>query len=249
MIDEKYIELMNLEIDQVITPDEKIRLHSYLSENKEAREYYDELLLTSDSLNQLPDHEPSENLKKQTINSIDFSKYSPKARHSSIRSYGWVFKFRYAYTFAAGIIAGLFIYSLFTMGSGNINQDDISGTIGIISNAKTIEEIPLNFPDMQGTITIKEQGESFWFSIYSNSSQPVDFVITYPDQVKFENIKPGKSGDINLSSGKNYIKTTNSGSQQYSVMFTKSDITPSPLHFRLLQSGKTLYTCELSLNR
>ena len=43
MIDKKYIELMNKEIDKVITEDEKISLHSYLSGNNEAKEYFNEL--------------------------------------------------------------------------------------------------------------------------------------------------------------------------------------------------------------
>lgn len=248
MIDEKYIELMNLEIDQVITPDQKSKLHSYLSENKEAREYYDELLSASGSLNQIQDKEPSENLKKRIMNSIDFGLYAPVHKQSRIAWLGTAFKFRYISIFAAGLLAGIFIYSLFT-NPVPVNEDEITGTIGVSTESKTIEEIPLNYQGIQGNIIIAEQGEKFWFNISSNSAQPVDFIINYPDKVQLENIKPEMQGDLKISGSYNSIKTTNSGSQQYSIVFTTGNIASSLLGLKVMQSGKTLYEREITLKR
>ena len=42
MIDEKYIELINKDIDKEITRKEKTLLESYLKSNPEARNLYDE---------------------------------------------------------------------------------------------------------------------------------------------------------------------------------------------------------------
>ena len=112
-VDKKYIELINKEIDQVTTPDEKAELQKYLQANKSAMDYYNDLQLTNDYLDRLPDHEPSENLKKQIINSINFNKYSPNQK----KHYAWDFlfspKLRIAYTFALGLIIGIIIYALF----------------------------------------------------------------------------------------------------------------------------------------
>ena len=249
MIDEKYIELMNYEIDRVITADQKIKLHNYLSESKEAREYYDELKSASGSLNQLQDKEPSENLKKLIMNSIDFSLYAPVHKQSRIAWLGTAFRLRYISIFAAGLLASVFIYSLFTINPAPVNEDDITGTIGISAESKTIEEIPLNYQGIQGSIVIAKQGEKFWFNISSNSAQPIDFIIDYPDKVQLENIKPEMQGDLKISRSNNSIKTTNSGSQQYSIVFTTGNIASSPLGLKVIQSGKTLYEREITLKR
>jgi hypothetical protein len=249
MMDEKYIELINREIDNEITPDEKVRLHYHLAESKTAQGYYEEMKLTCESLNRINDPLPSENLKKQIVNSIDFNRYTPKPAKAHAWNLNRIFSLRTAYTFAAGLIAGIIIYSLFTMNSGNIPPDEVSGTIGVATKAVTVKEIPINLPSLKGNIAVQEQGSNFRFIIYSSSSQPVDFIISYPDEVQFESIKPAKTGDIKIFSGKNYIKTSISGSQQYTLMFSSTGSVPSPVHLSLVQSGNTIYECNLTLNR
>ena len=71
MIDQKYIELINHEIDGVITPKQKSMLDNYLKKNPQAEKLYQELIATSKIIDQIPAIEPSENLKKRIMNSID----------------------------------------------------------------------------------------------------------------------------------------------------------------------------------
>jgi len=249
MINEKYIELMNKSIDNLISDEEKIRLEYYLAENKEAKGYFDELLLTGKYLNEMTDPVPSESLKKRIVNSIDFSRYSPSTFHNQSHKLRRIFNFKYAVTFAVGLLAGIFIYSLFVLNSENINTNEISGTMATTENAVTIEEIPLNFPGITGKIEMKAQEKNFWFSIKSNSVKPVDFIISYPEQVQFENIKPENSGNLSISSGIDYIKTTISGSQNFNIMFKSNTLTTSPIHLELLQSGNKIDEFEFSLKR
>ncbi len=247
-MEQQYIELINKEIDHVITPDEKIKLHNYLSGNKAAKEYYDALLLTSDYLNKLPDQEPTENLKKQIINSIDFNKYSPKMEKQGFWSILFAPKFRLAYTFAIGLIVGIIIYAALVNNSNSININDIYGTIGISNeDANTTAQLPLNFSDFKGEIVLKNVDKNFWFNLKLNSTQKFDVVITYPDQVKFENLILGVAKNIEVSKGSNYIKTTNSGSQQYSVLFLQNSPEPATIQIQILQSGNTVYDHTLSL--
>lgn len=249
MIEEKYIELMNKEIDHLITSEERIRLHNYISVNNEAKEYYDELLLTNESLNHIPDHQPSENLKIRILNSINFNKYNVKTVKNKSLKILRVANFRFVYTFAAGLIAGIIIYSLFFVNAGNVNPDDISGTIGINNSAKTIGEIPLNFPGISGNIELKEKGSTIWFNIHSNSSQPADYIITYPRQIQFEYIKPGSSANMTILKSENYIKTSNSGSQEFTLAFTQNNTPSSPIHIQLTQSGNLIHDYEFSLKK
>jgi hypothetical protein len=249
MINEKYIELMHKEIDEVITPDEKIKLYNFLAENKSAKDFYDELILTAGYLDKIPDSNPSENLKKQIINSINFNRYLPKVKSKKSWNFLLGFKFRYAYTFAAGLFAGIVIYFLFSLNSNSINTKDISGTMGVTDNIKIVEEIPLNFSDISGKIELKERGNNFWCEIKTVSKQKIDLLISYPNQIKFENLNPESVSNIELSKSKNHIKITNSGFQQYSLKFSQNSPTLSAIHIQIIQTGNTVYEHELSLKR
>ncbi len=248
MNDKKYIELMNREIDDSITPDEKRDLYHFLSENREAGEYYDELLYSSNALNQVPEPVVPENLGKRILNSIDFTRYAGNPQKKRATNFIPGFNFRYALTFAAGLLAGIFIYTLVSITSDNFNRNEISGTIGI-EKAVTLREVPINLSDIQGNISLKEKNNLYLFEIRLNSVSLVDLTISYPDQMKLENFKPGIPGRISLVTGGNFIKAANSGPQQYTFSFTGTGTNPNPVHIELSQYGKKVFEREFALNR
>ncbi|HKI78591.1 MAG TPA: hypothetical protein VKA26_08635 [Ignavibacteriaceae bacterium] len=248
-LDKQYIELINKEIDHIISPDEKIKLDKYLSENKFAKEYYEELRLTEDYLDKLPVPAPSENLKKQIINSIDFSKYSPKAHKQGFFSTLFAPKFKLAYTFAVGLLVGIICYAILVNNSNNINIDDIYGTIGTTSNANTINEFPLNYSDISGKIELKKYDNNFWFNLDLNSTQQFDIKISFPEQVKFSNIRLGLAKDIKISKGPDFIKTTNAGHQKYSLLFLTETSETAKVKMQVFQSGSILFEKNLVLKK
>ena len=109
MIDEKYIELMNKEIDGLNTPQESAELKSYLKDEPEAQKQFNNLLDVSKSLEQLEEIEPSPELKKSIINSINWKKYSTKEkkRRSFLGFTQLKFNVKYAYVFTCGLILGI----------------------------------------------------------------------------------------------------------------------------------------------
>lgn len=246
MIDKKYIELMNKEMDNVISEDEKTALHKYLSNNNDAKKYYNELLLTNDYLEALPDPEPSENLKKYIVNSIDFSRYSASDYIKSFWSFLYRPKFKYAYIFTAGILAGIIIISIF---SNSFNYKDTSGTIGVENiKPEMIKEIPLKFSDISGKIELLKKGTNFTVYADFNSTQKFDFVITYGNDVEFQSVNPKSNSNIEFSNGENSIKTTSEGVQQYRFLFSKSGNKISSVNIQLIKFDNIVYQDELKLN-
>jgi len=250
-IDKKYIELINKEIDHMTTPDEKVELQKHLQTNEAARNYFNGMLLTNDYLDKLPDQEPTENLKKQIINSIDFNRYSPKERKHSAWAFLFAPKFRLAYTFAVGIIVGIIVYAVLINNSNTVNINDIYGTIGINSDgANTISELPLNLSDISGNIEIKGIDKNFWFNLDLNSKQDFDVVISYPAAVNFEKIRLGIAKNVEISKEQNFIKTTNSsGSQKYSLLFTQNSSEPVTIKIQILHSGNMLFEHNLIIKQ
>ncbi|MCB9250085.1 MAG: hypothetical protein H6613_16825 [Ignavibacteriales bacterium] len=64
MIQPEYIELINKDIDKIISASEKKILDKYLKENEEAKILHKELLRTEELLDTIPENVASENLKK-----------------------------------------------------------------------------------------------------------------------------------------------------------------------------------------
>jgi len=69
-IEEKYIELMNREIDGLNSGKESAELQKYLRGNPEAERYYHELLFVAGALNRVPEVEPPAELKASILRSI-----------------------------------------------------------------------------------------------------------------------------------------------------------------------------------
>ena len=249
MIDKKYIELMNKEMDNSISKDEKVALHNYLSNNNDAKEYYNELRLTNDYLDALPDPDPSENLKKYIVNSIDFSRYSTSDNRKNFWDFLYLPKFKYAYIFTAGIIAGIIILSIYTNTFNyKDNDNSTSGTIGVENiKSELIKEIPLKFSDISGKIELLKAGNNFSVNANFNSAQKFDFVIKYGNDVEFQSVNPKSVSNIEFSNGENSIKTTSEGVQQYRFLFSKRGDKVSSIHIQLIKSDNIVYQGELKL--
>ena len=78
MIDQKYLELINKDIDDTISAPEKEVLDEYLKINPEAYSMHQELMEMDKLLDKLPDNDPSDSLKARILNSIDFNRYTIK---------------------------------------------------------------------------------------------------------------------------------------------------------------------------
>jgi hypothetical protein len=250
MIDSKYIELMNKEIDNVITKEERIKLHEYLASNEYAKGYFNELLLTNNYLNEIPDEDPSENLKKSIINSIDFNKYSPKVKSKSSWNYFFNPKLKLVYTFAVGLLAGLIIYGVISNYTNKFNTEEMSGTIGLENKTVSlVKQIPVKISNISGKIEITKQGNKFWLNIDLESSQKYNIIVAYPDEVRFKNINPAPGCTFTCNIGKNNIVTSNSGIQNYSLLFSQFNLPATKLNLMISQSGKIIYNHNLTLER
>ena len=76
MIDTKYIELIHREIDGLNSAHESAELQRFISSSHEAKDLYDELVAVSHMLHEIRSVDPSPNVKKIILNSIDTSRYT-----------------------------------------------------------------------------------------------------------------------------------------------------------------------------
>lgn len=116
MVNEKYIILMNQEIDGENTPQDSADLKAFLHGNAEAEQVFGSLKHVSASMDGMEQVEPPSYLKNRILNQIDTKRYLPKETFSlgtlleSVK--GLRLTWRFAVSFAGGAVAGIVLLIL-----------------------------------------------------------------------------------------------------------------------------------------
>ncbi|MFZ0453249.1 MAG: hypothetical protein WCE54_18405 [Ignavibacteriaceae bacterium] len=247
MIEEKYIELINKDIDKEITQKEKTLLELYLKSNPEAQNLYDEYVKSENLLEKLPDNDPSVNLKIQILNSIDKNKYSRVKKNSLFRIFihRTIFQTRYkiAFTFTLGLLAGLLIYSLL-FNNQTTKHNNIYGTIGI--NSEVIKSIPVEASNIGGKLDIKWINNNLGLDFSLNSPEQYNLALKFnPDKTKFDNISFYGKNKIKLDSEENILKISESGNHNYMLLFSlKAEMTVN-FNLQISRGGNIIFEKEI----
>lgn len=257
MIDRKFIELMNKEIDGVITEGDQKKLQSYLSAHPDAQKFYAELRQTSDLLHNMPKLEPPPNIKKYVMNTIDGNRYAKAKKPSKLKSLvsSLVVKPtpKLAYAFALGILVGILVYSALLenlISRRGMDVTDFYGTIGINDQAgfKTIQTIPIALPEIDGTITIKRHQNTVVIETDLNSQQATEVHFDYDEpSLKFSHFNSGSRAKISFEAGENYVRSSSAGDIQFILFFSEVTANGKPIVIKLFVAGELRSIQEILL--
>jgi len=253
MIGKKYIELINKEIDGIISPEEQEQLQAYLQENPEAQKLYRELIRTAGMLNQIEEIEPSIHLKKRIMNAVGFHKHTPP-QHKVIPGIKWFTKPGYILAFVSGVFIGLLVYALLpdtiTQKSATDNTG-MSGAIGIHGKNEIGEskKVSVMLPEIKGTLSLKQFDENL-VELETNLASPYECEIVLqfdPAQIRFD-VVPLQGRFAVLESGEHYVKIKSSGKIQYNIFFTRISSNSAPLGVKLFVSGTERYSHQFMID-
>ena len=133
MIEQKYIKLINLYIDNEISEEESMELKEYINRSKEGNKYFEEITKISSYLNYTDRSIPNINVKKNILNSIDHSKYTKTEKVSVLGKTSNLFAIidrKFVLSFSSGIALVIIFFTLFgiiDLKNENVNQ--ISGSL------------------------------------------------------------------------------------------------------------------------
>lgn len=252
MIDSKYIELINRDIDKVISPNEKKELEDYLEINPDAEELHRELLLTEELLDRLPNNDPSANLKKRILNSIDYNRYSSKNKKSSFAEY---FKnifsgssAKLATSFALVLVIGTIIVFSFYLTSNfknNLEDENVFGTIGVTNN-QLLEIVKIDVDKISGDIQIIKEANLYKFIINVNSSEKYNLQIDFdPENVTLNNSHT--ENNIKISEDKSSIVFANLTNLLNEIDFKSKNISHDTFSIKLYRDDNKLFQREIIL--
>ncbi len=257
MIDKKYIELINKEIDGVITKVEQERLHSYLSTNPEAQNFYDELHQTSELLSKIPKLEPSPHIKTYVMNSIDLKRYVKAKKPFRFKSFvpNLLTKPipKLAYAFALGILVGILVYSVLlenVISKRGLEVTDFYGTIGVDekSGFKTIRNMPIALPEINGTIVIKRLENIVVIETDLSSLKATDIRIEYDEShLQFSHFTSGSRSKIAFDFGGNDVRASALGDIRYRLFFKEVVADGKPIVVKISVAKEVRFTHSISL--
>jgi hypothetical protein len=257
MIDEKYFELMNKEIDSVITKAEKEKLQSYLSTNPEAQNFYIALHQTSERLSQIPEVESPPNIKKYVMNSIDLTRYSVSkkpGKFSSLRLNVLAKPSpKFAFAFALGIVIGILVYSGFlenVISKRDLDLENFYGTVGVDEKAgfKTLASIQVALPEMNGSIIVKRLDHIVVIGTDVRTQQETEIYLEYDQSgLQYSHFNSDSKSKISLEPDDNSIRIFFSRDIRYHLFFTEITAVSKTVTLRFFTAGELALTKEISL--
>ncbi len=254
MIDSKTEDLINRDIDGVLSPKETNRLSEYLATDPEAQNYYNELVNLSQMLEQVEEVDPGPNLKKNILNSIPVQKYQNEENRERTPLFSaWNSRpsYRLTLAFAFGLIIGFFTYSFFTDFPLN-NNSNLIGTIllnGTDAKFKPADQAEITLPEIIGTVSSQYAENIVLFRVDLTTDSEIEVVVEFDgNDLRFAGFRPQKysAGQINVSS--NEVRLVNKGLHKYILIF--EDQTPLVSQFSVkIFAEKLLYEKNLTTRK
>lgn len=257
MIDQKYIDLINQELDGTNTQKESILLRECLSNDTIVQKLFNDLKKSFSVLEKIPQVDPSQNLKKLIMNSIPVSKPQSNERRGFLqalrpnRQFGM--KLRYAYVFSLGVIAGAVVLILLNPNiSGNVMslESEILGSV--IPHGKPLDfQISDNFDvsleQLQGTIQIKRSGAIILAKLNIESQFPVEVIFEFDgNYINFNGYNLSDMEETNLNISRDFVRLHGIKHNKGVMIFKDQGNSGQPMKFKILSSEETLYEREVS---
>ncbi len=255
MIDRKTENLINRDIDGVLSPQEANRLNEYLSTDPEAQNYYDELVNLSQMLEQVEEVDPGPNLKKNILNSIPVQKYQNEENRERTPLFsGWNSRpsYRLTLAFAFGLIIGFFTYSFVTDLPPNNNNSDLICTIllnGTDAKFKPADQSEITLPEIIGTVSSQYAENVVLFRVDLTTDSEIEVVVKFDgNDLRFAGFRPQKYSARQINVSSNELRLVNNGLHNYILVF--EDQTPLVSQFSVkIFAEKLLYEKNLTTRK
>ncbi|MGH7451968.1 MAG: anti-sigma factor family protein [bacterium] len=263
MVDEKFVELIHQEIDAENSPDETAKLKAYLAQNTEARKLYDDLAVAANMLREVKAVEPPSTLKKSILRSIQPDRYIARAKKSApggIRNlvdmlFGAPsYQLKYAYTFAFGLMAGLFIYALMSntnQQQAGIDNSNLYGTLAWLEAAGNFASADSMAVDLEAgrvSMQVKSSPKQVIAELHLNTIKETTIQLEFEENdLGFSGVSQSNSqAGVAFNRDEHVLKLTTRGENRYVIAFANKAPTASSLRFKLFVSDTLQYETTLA---
>lgn len=257
MIDERYIELMNGEIDGVNSPAESRELRDYLEAHPEGRRHFEELKELGRVFAEADVVSPPSGLANAVLAAVaERDRVSPVGEYlDRLREFFRPApRARFAYAFAAGVAAGFVIFIALSLTVPQVvpgNPSELMATLGIGGERcfPAADHVSFDVQGASGAAAVHYCAENVTVDLSLTAASEVVVVFTHDAEVDFEALRALQSGDHAVRVVGDRVELTHSGTRDYTILY--SDYTEShlPMHMRVLAADEVLFESSVPPGR
>ena len=246
-IDQKYIDLINAELDGEISDGDKAELQSFLSENDEGRALHEELSSLCSTLDAVEAAEPPPHLRHVIMNAVNPAPVA-KRRPSFLQTLFATPALGYAATFAAGALLTL---SLVNSGQISIRAfDDVTGLVGSVADpvsADTLSTISVDESAIAGTVSLRSSGSMLILDFDLVASGAIEIDANYTDRtIWFNGFAQLESSGTTISAESGHVHLRREGKRRYAVYLQNEGGRNTTVSLRFKADGEVVHEATLS---
>lgn len=253
MIEPKFIELMNLELDGAISERDRAALHEILSGNPEAAEYYEGLRATFATISTVEPADPPAELLKRTLEAIPFARRHGRETTqgeltSRLQRWFAMPRLRYAAVFAVGIAFGIVAYATVDYGTwlqgGKLDTSDFVGTMKHGTTSTRFEQtasLDVELDPVRGAIKLHESGDILLADVALDATGKIEWAFQFdPKDMSLYGHRSDDGGAGDLVAGPAQVRVRQTGETRYLLFFNRKGDTVPPLLVKIYSADRLL---------
>ncbi len=257
MIEDRFIEIMNREIDGQADEQELAELRNYIARSPEARAYYDNIKGLSNILSQVEKIDPPPDMKHNIMTSIRKIRDTEKSRPEPARG-SWSFlrdkfELKTVGAFGLGVAVSLIVLAVYIGINGvpsQIDTRDLSGSIILDETGNQLIALKteeFNLGRAQGKIHSKLKNHIYFIGIEINSQIETKVLIKFDsNNYVFRGFETDKPPVSHINMGKNELDILSNGENKFVFLFENNSQVYSSAVVKII-SGDEVYESEIPL--
>jgi hypothetical protein len=232
MINNEYIDLMNQSIDEVISSDDQARLDAYLDRHSDAQGYFNNLRFVAGTLNRVERVDPPDDMKQSILDTIrtkkNFGQTRPLLLEKIVRAFKTRAAWRFAYTFAAGIVCGIVVLNIslnVPESSSKLDTKDLVGSIlpaPSLDNHPSIDKRIFSLNEINGRVETRVIDGIIVLLINAVSENELRIDVSFEEMdISFIGFRQVESHVKSLESSPTSVTISHRGESRYTLFFAQ----------------------------
>jgi len=223
MNDKKHIELIQAELDNELTGEQKVELDALLDASADAKAARKDFRDLASLMGQVPPRQPPETLGQNILAQIEL----PGRQRAAPKSWAMPAAARVAMAFAAGIVVTI---GLFQLAPADIGPTDTRSLVGAMVNDQALtDELPLDrievgLDTLHGSVELHRNNNLLMLEFEFEAMGPVDLALDFAGQgLQFEGFANQSITPPRLQVSTDSIGIAASGDQSFVVFLAYID--------------------------
>ncbi len=245
-IEQKFIDLINADIDGEIEHADKSELDAFLAENFEARALHGELATLCQSVESIESASPPPHLRHVIMNSVKPTPVKTEAPGILQMLFASPV-LKYSGTFSIGVLLTLSIVNSDQV--SNRAFDDVTGLVGTISDpisGNLVNTIAVDNVEIAGQVSLRSSGSMLILDFDLVANSPIEIEADYADRtIWFNGFAQLESSGATVSAKSGSVTLGMEGKRRYAVYLQNIGERGVTFNLRFVSEGEVVHEASL----